>query len=94
MNGERGKRATRARMRDVVVDALAERVKVVTVEQRAEEVEVQPAEERPFSFVFITIRLPEGITDQERLATQEWVQLRLIDLDGAKDGLVHVPRYI
>ena len=94
MDGERGKRSTCVRTRDVVVDALAERVEVLTMEERAEEVEGETAEERPGIFVLITIRLPEGITDQVRLATQEWVQVRLADLDGGKDGLVNVPRYI
>ena len=82
MDGERGKRSTRARVRDAVVGVLAERV------------EVEAVEERPDSLVLITIRLPDGTREQARLATQEWVQLRLTDLEAAQDSLVYVARYI
>ena len=82
MEGERAEQSTLARVRDEVIEALAERVEVETVT------------EQPGSLVLMTIRIPEGLTEQARLATEEWVQLQLIDLDGAKDGLVFVPRYI
>lgn len=81
VDGERGKRSTCAGTRDVVTDALAERV------------HVQAVDEPPDGIVLITIRLPDGITEQLRLATQEWVQLRLADLEG-QDGLVYVDRYV
>ena len=62
----------------------------------AERVEVETVEERPDGFLFITIRLPVGITEQVQLATHEWVQLQLIGREGAqpRDGLVYVPLYI
>ena len=84
MGGKRGKSSTLARVRDEVLSVLAERVEVETVE------------ERPGSLVIITIRLPDGITEQVLLATQEWVQLQLIDLESAPafDGLLCVPRYL
>ena len=81
MNGERGKRSTRARMRDVVVDALAARVVVESVG------------ERPHSIVLEHHPVARGHHEQVRLTTQEWVQLRLADLEG-QDGLVYVARYV
>ena len=84
--GEEGGATTPARIvENEVVGVLAERVEVVTVEQR------------PDSHVLITIRLPVGMTEQARLATQEWVQLQLIALEGAAqapDGPLYVPLYI
>ena len=76
-----GERATLARLQDDVTGALAERV------------EVEGVAEQPGGLVLITIRLPEGITERARLATQEWVQLQLIALDDGQDQFVYVPRY-
>jgi hypothetical protein len=83
IDGERAEQSTLARLRDEVIEALAERVEVETVA------------EQPHGLVFITIRLPEGITEQARLATEEWVQLRLIALEGAQAPAerVYVARY-
>lgn len=84
MDGKRAEAAPRARVHDDVVGVLAERV------------EVEAVEERPDGIMLISIRLPGGITEQVRLATQEWVQLQLIALEAAQtgDGLVYVTRYI
>ena len=82
--GEGGWSTAPARIQNEVVGVLVERVVVETVEERHD------------SIVLVTIRLPVGLTEQVRLATQEWVQLQLIALEGAqvRDGLVYVPRYI
>jgi hypothetical protein len=79
-----GKQSTPARLRDEVIGALAERVEVETVA------------EQPHGLVFITVRLPEGITEQARLATEEWVQLQLIALERAQAPAerVYVGRYV
>ena len=84
MDGERVEQSTLARVRDEVIGALAERVEVETVE------------EKTHSIVLIRIRLPEAITEQARLATEEWVQLQLIALDGAQAPAEHVyvARYV
>ena len=84
MDGERAEQSTLARVRDEVIGTLSERVDVETVEEQLH------------SIVLITIRLPEGITEQVRLATEEWVQLQLIALAGAhtREVIVYVPRYI
>ena len=84
MDGERAEQSTLARVRDEVIGTLSGRVEVETVQ------------EQPHSVVLITIRLPDGLTEQARLATQEWVQLQLIALETAQphDGLVYVPRYL
>ena len=81
VDGERVEQSTLVHVRDVVIGALAERVEVETVA------------EQPGGFVLITIRLPEGITEQARLATEEWVQLQLIALEHGQDRLGYVPRY-
>jgi AmiR/NasT family two-component response regulator len=83
-HGERPEPSTLARLQDEVIGALAERVEVETVA------------EHPSDLVFITIRLPEGITEQARLATEEWVQLRLIALEDAQAPAEHVfvARYV
>ena len=72
MDGERAEQSTLARLQDEVIGALAERVEVETIA------------EQPNGLVFITIRLPEGITEHARLATEEWVQLQLIALEGPR----------
>ena len=82
MDGERAGQSTRARVRDRVIGALAERVEVETVE------------EQTHGIVLVGIRLPKGTTEQVRLATEEWVQLRLIALEDGQDQLVYVPRYV
>ncbi len=84
MDGERGEQSTLARLRDGVIGALAERVEVETVA------------EQPHGLVFITIRLPEGITEHARLATEEWVQLQLIALERSQAPAEHVyvARYV
>ena len=84
MNGERAEQSMLARLRDEVFDALSKRVEVAAVV------------EQTHGIVLITIRLPEGMTEHRLLATQEWVQLQLIALEGdqSHDGLVFVPRYI
>ncbi|HET7195809.1 MAG TPA: hypothetical protein VFI99_12560 [Nocardioides sp.] len=84
MDGERAEQSTLARVRDDVIGALSGRV------------EVESVQEQPHSIVLISVRLPEGITEQVRLATQEWVQLQLIALQSLQphDGLVYVPHYV
>jgi hypothetical protein len=84
MDGGRAEQSTLARVRDEVIGALSDRV------------EVEGVEEQTHSIVLIRIRLPEGLTDKTLLATQEWVQLQLIALEGVhtRDALVFVPRYI
>lgn len=79
--GEEEASLTATRRRDEVISVLAERVEVKTVEERFDRI------------VLITIRLPDGTTEQAQLATQEWVQLQLIALEEAH-GLVYVPRYV
>ena len=81
MDGERVEQSTLARLQADVTGALAKRV------------EVEGVAEQPGGLVLITIRLPEGTTEQARLATQEWVQLQLIALDDGRDQFVYVPRY-
>jgi hypothetical protein len=86
MGGEGGGVTAPARIiQNEVVRVLAERVKVETVE-----------EPRSDSIVLITIRLPAGLTEQVRLATQEWVQLQLIALERARapDEHVYVALYV
>ncbi len=82
--GDEGGPPTPARIQNEVVGVLAERVAVETVEGR------------PDSIVLITIRLPVGLTEQVRLATQEWVQLQLIALERAQapDEHVYVAVYV
>jgi hypothetical protein len=84
MDGERAEQSTLARLRDEVIGALAGRV------------EVEPLAEQPGGLVLITIRLPEGITEQARLATEKWVQLQLIALERAQAPAEHlyVARYV
>jgi hypothetical protein len=84
IDGEQSEQSTLARLRDEVIGALADRVEVETVA------------EQPHGLVFITIRLAEGITEQARLATEEWVQLQLIALERAQAPAerVYVGRYV
>ena len=63
-----------------VVALLDDRVKVEAVDARPED-----------GLTFVTIRLPDGITEQARLATQEWVD---VQLRAMSDGVVFVPRYL
>ena len=72
-------------IKDKVVGVLAERVEVEAVEPHPE-----------ISTVLVTLRLPDGISEQSRLETQEWVQVQLWDLQAAQaaDGVVFVPRYV
>lgn len=83
-DGERAVQSTLARLQDEVIGALAERV------------EVESIAEQPSGLVLITIRLPQGIEEQARLATEEWVQLQLISLEGAQAPAEHVyvARYV
>jgi hypothetical protein len=84
MDGERAEQLELARVRDEVIGALTERVEVETVEEQIH------------GIVLVRIRLPKGLTEQLRLATEEWVQLQLIGLEGAhtREAIVYVPRYI
>lgn len=63
-----------------MVDALSERVEVEAVVERSED-----------NLVVVTIRLPDGIAEQARLATEEWVHEQL---RARSDGVVLVPRYV
>jgi hypothetical protein len=87
MGGEGEGATTPARriIQNEVVRVLGERVKVETVEEL-----------RSDSIVLITIRLPVGLTERVRLATQEWVQLQLIALERAQapDEHVYVALYV
>ena len=63
---------------------------------KGHDVVVETVEEKTHSIVLIRIRLPEAITEHARLATEEWVQLQLIALDGAQSPAEHVyvARYV
>jgi hypothetical protein len=78
LDGERAEQSTLARVQDEVIGALAERVEVESIAEQAS------------GLVLITIRLPQGIAEQARLATEEWVQLQLIALEGAQAPAEHV----
>jgi hypothetical protein len=84
MDGERAQQSTLARLQDEVIGALAERV------------EVESIAEQPSGLVLITIRLTQGIAEQARLSTEEWVQLQLIALEDAQAPAEHVyvARYV
>ena len=77
---EEEEQATPVRLREDVVGVLSERVEVEAIDARPQD-----------GLRVVTIWLPDGITEQARLATEEWVQLRLRALS---DGVVFVPRYI
>lgn len=77
---EDGEQAAPTRTQDDVVGVLSERVEVDAVDARPQD-----------GLTFVTIRIPEGITEQARLATEEWVQAQL---QALSDEVVFVPRYV
>lgn len=82
---EEGQSSTLTRVQDEVKRVLAGRVEV-------EAVEMPPQD----GMTFVTIRLPDDLTEQERLGVEEWVQVQLSTLQEGPDsaGVVYVARYV